>query len=109
MASKAMGLCFFGGFASFFFGFICIYIYGFLVLFVMFLPRFPLRKGPRLPKLSEAKLRDLPQQTPYNVYLKYDSCNMAVGQNLSYLFGDGYHPTIVFFKGFLRVTGGTGF
>ena len=32
---------------------------------------------------------------------------MAVGQNLRYLFGVGYHPTIVFFKGFLGVHRGT--
>ena len=33
---------------------------------------------------------------------------MAVGQNLRYLFGVGYHPTIVFLKGFLGVHRGTG-
>ena len=31
----------------------------------------------------------------------------AVGQNLRYLFGVGYHPTIVFFKGVLGVHRGT--
>ena len=33
---------------------------------------------------------------------------MVVGQNLRYLFGVGYHPTLVFFKGFLGVHRGTG-
>ena len=33
---------------------------------------------------------------------------MAMGQNLRYLFGVGYHPTIVFLKGFLGVHWGTG-
>ena len=36
------------------------------------------------------------------------SLNMAVSQNLRYLFGVGYQPTIVFFKGFLGVHRGTG-
>ena len=31
-----------------------------------------------------------------------------MGQNLRYLFGLGYHPTIVFLKGFLGVHLGTG-
>ena len=35
-------------------------------------------------------------------------CDLAMGQNLMYLFGVGYHPTIVFFKGFLGVHRGTG-
>ena len=34
--------------------------------------------------------------------------DLAVSQNLRYLFGVGYHPTIVFFKGFLGVHRGTG-
>ena len=34
--------------------------------------------------------------------------DMAVGENLRYLFGVGYHPTIVFFKGFWDVHRGTG-
>ena len=34
--------------------------------------------------------------------------DVAVGQNLRYLFGVGYHPTIVFFKGFWDVHRGTG-
>ena len=36
------------------------------------------------------------------------SFDVAVSQNLRYLFGVGYHPTIVFFKGFLG-TGVPGF
>ena len=43
------------------------------------------------------------------VEVKADSLDMAVGQNLRVPFWDGYHPTIVFFKGFLRSIGGTGF
>ena len=34
--------------------------------------------------------------------------DVAVSQNLRYLFGVGYHPTIVFLKGFLGVHRGTG-
>ena len=37
---------------------------------------------------------------PINAY------NMAMAQNLRYPFGDGYHPTIVFFEGFLGCSPG---
>ena len=33
---------------------------------------------------------------------------MAVGQNPRYLFGVGYHPKVVFFRGFLGGHQGTG-